>query len=774
MTATKKKHKIRSGTTATTSTPSGSKRTITFPAKAEIFAALAICAATVGYFFAEQIFETQFFWSSYWSDLFEQYLPFFTFNVESYHAGEIPFWNPYSFGGTIHAADPVTQFFYPIHLILYPFLEVGGDFFYLLSMVIVFHYALFFMGVYQLGKAFQLSFWARIIAVISLTFSCVLICRWQFYPVLYTIAWYPWIIAQFEKIHQGGKWYRVFAASILLATAFYAGHTQYFFYLVLILALQALVNLVHKFRNKESYKHIALDAAKYLTPIILTLFIASTQIALTSETIPYTNREEINLDYAQDGSLEYKQLLTLVHPKLFGWFKGNEPIQYQYMATERIYHYWETSFYFGVTAFLFGFVGFILGYKNRWVQWLMLISAFGLLHALGKNAFLFEMLFDLPGFDLFRIPARTMLFVAFGFALLAGYAFDHMDKLRSSKKILLIALAIPVAILLYLLSKTASGTFMTEQAVNAINKAEMSKYSKAGALASLLSLVLLSGMIWFKALPKWLYGVALSLLIFFNLSNVNKDYKNSKSNPAELLAQEKQYVAKLDEVNNVVDFYRHRPGDVKIRPIRRNHGMLFQSHDVDGFYALTLKHTYPKGMNIDKVMQTTTILEPSYGANEEVTGIQLLKTETVPYARVVYQTTPYHLNTVYDSFDFVNNVLVDSTFATQLSSSMPSSSEDISLTVDKPSTQQFKVNAAEKGMLVIGRFFSPFWKASVNGKEVNVERVNGAYQGVMLDKGISSVTIAYVSPAAEKYKFVSIITLIICLLAFGALRFYKV
>ena len=173
-------------------------------------------------------------------------------------------------------------------------------------------------------------------------------------------------------------------------------------------------------------------------------------------------------------------------------------------------------------------------------------------------------------------------------------------------------------------------------------------------------------------------------------------------------------------------------------------------------------------------MQTTTILEPSYGANEEVTGIQLLKTETVPYARVVYQTTPYHLNTVYDSFDFVNNVLVDSTFATQLSSSMPSSSEDISLTVDKPSTQQFKVNAAEKGMLVIGRFFSPFWKASVNGKEVNVERVNGAYQGVMLDKGISSVTIAYVSPAAEKYKFVSIITLIICLLAFGALRFYKV
>ena len=85
---------------------------------------------------------------------------------------------------------------------------------------------------------------------------------------------------------------------------------------------------------------------------------------------------------------------------------------------------------------------------------------------------------------------------------------------------------------------------MAEQAVNAINKAEMSKYSKAGALASLLSLVLLSGMIWFKALPKWLYGVALSLLIFFNLSNVNKDYQNSKSNPADLLTQEKQYVAK--------------------------------------------------------------------------------------------------------------------------------------------------------------------------------------------------------------------------------------
>jgi hypothetical protein len=773
MTATKKKNKIRP-TTPTPPTAEDKKQPFAIPQKAEIFAALVICLATVGYFFAEQIFEKEFFWSSYWSDLFEQYLPFFTFNVEAYHAGEIPFWNPYSFGGTIHAADPVTQFFYPIHLALYPFLEVGGDFFYLLSMIIVLHYAIFFMGVYQLAKTFKLSFWAAIIAAIALTFSSVLICRWQFYPVLYTLAWYPWILAQFEKIHLNGKWYNVFAAALLLATAFYAGHTQYFFYLVLILALQAAVNLVHKVRAKESFKNIGLDATKYLVPIIITLLLASTQIALTSETIPYTNREEITLDYAQDGSLEYKQLLTLLHPKLFGWFKGNEPIQYQYMATDRVYHYWETSFYFGITAFLFGLVGFIIGYKQRWVQWLLLIALFGLLHALGKNSFLFSMLFDLPGFNLFRIPARTMLFVALGFALLAGYTFDHIEKLRTNKKLLTIALGIPTVILLYLLSKTAAGTFMADQGVNAIYKAEMSKYSKAGAATALLSMVLLAAMIWFKSVPKWAYGAAITLLVFVNLASVNKDYKNSKNNPANLIAQEKQYIDKLDEVNKSLDFYRHRPGDVKIRPIRRNHGMLFQSHDVDGFYALTLKHTYPKGMNRDNVMQITTILEPTKNESDQVTGVQLLKSNTVPYARVVYNTAPFYINMPYDSFDFDNRVLVDSTFTGHLSSTLPFSSEGITLTIDKPSSQQFTVNAADKGMLVLGRFFSPFWKAKINGKEAKVEQVNGAYQGVLVEKGTQQVSIAYESPAVNTYKLVTLITLAISLLAYSVLRIKRV
>jgi hypothetical protein len=773
MTVTKKKNKNKGAAVPSTPPPTSGPKQLKLPPKAEIFAALAICILTVGYFFSEQIFEKEFFWSSYWSDLFEQYLPFFTFNVEAFHAGEIPFWNPYSFGGTIHAADPVTQFFYPIHYALYPFLKVGGDFFYLLSMVIVLHYAIFFMGVYYMGRTFKLSFWGSIIASIALTFSCVLICRWQFYPVLYTLAWYPWIIAQFEKIHTQGKWYSVFAAAILLATAFYAGHTQYFFYLVLILALQAGVNLFHKFRAKEEFKTIGLDAAKYLVPIVITLLIASTQIALTSETLPYTNREEITLDYAQDGSLEYKQLLTVVHPKLFGWFKGNEPVQYQYMATDRVYHYWETSFYFGVTAFLFGLVGFILGFRQRWIQWLMVIGVLGFLHALGKNSFLFGMLFDLPGFNLFRIPARTMLFVALGFALLTGYAYDNAERIRGNKILMALAVGVPILVLFIILSKTAAGTFMANYEVNELFKKEMGGYARAAFMVTLLSIVILAGLVWFKSIPKWLYGAAIALLIYVNLVNVNKDYKNSKTNPAELLAQEKEYITKLDEVNKEVDFYRHRPGDFKIRPIRRNHGMLFQSHDVDGFYALTLKHTFPKGMNIDNVMQTTTVLEPTKDASDQVTGIQFIKSPTVPYARMVYSSAPFHLETAYDSFDFDNKVLIDSTFDKPLISSSLATSAGIKLTTDKPSSQEFSVDAAEAGMLVVGRYFSPFWKATVNGKEAQVEQVNGSFQGVMLDKGKSEVRIAYESPAVSKYKMLSLITLVISLLAFLGTRIFK-
>lgn len=768
MTATKKQKKNKTPQTAIPNPPQKSTG-FSFPSKYEWLGALAICLATVFFFFSEQILEKEFFWSNYWSDVFEQYVPFFTFNAQAFHAGELPYWNPYCFGGTLHISDPVTQFWYPVHLLLYPFLDGEGDYFYLLSMVIVAHYALFFYGVYYLGRVFQLSFWASIISAIALTFSCVLICRWQFYPVLYTLTWYPFIIAAFEKIHKTGKWHLAFLAALLLVTAFYAGHTQYFFYLIILLAIQALVNLIHTLKAKEGWAPTLRHAAMYFVPVAITLAVGSAQLAITTESIPYTQRQEITYKYASDGSLQAKQLLTAVHPKLFGWFKGNEPIKYKFLASDKVYHYWETAFYFGGTTLLLGFIGFLLGWRKRWVQWLIAISLFGLLHAFGSNGFLFEILFNLPGFDLFRIPARTMLFVVLAFALLAGLAFDRLPELRGNTKKILIAFGIPVLILFIFISQSAGSSFIETYEIPKEFSKLVKGFSKSGSLILFISIALVACIIWLQSIPKYIYGVLASLLIYVSLVSVNKDYKNSKTNPANMLTEEKKSMAALDDQNKDFPRYRFETAEKKYRPIRRNHGVLFKTYNTDGFYALPMKHSKPKGLDHRKAMQISTMIRLSRNENGQPIGYQLEKLDVVPYARMVYNTEVWDHSRDYTRTDITQTVLVDSSYTQPLKGDSTLVG-DVQMTQDGYSAQEFTVNSPAEGMLTLGKYWYPAWKAEVDGIPTPVNKVNGCQQGIVIPSGKHTVRLFFQSDSLARYKWLALGTLTLTTLAFVGFR----
>ena len=172
-------------------------------------------------FFHNQLLGKTFFWSSYWTDYIEQHLPFVKINIEAFKNGEIPAWNPFVYGGAVHLADPATQFYYPLHFILYILAPTGDALIKDMEYLIMLHFLIAQVAMYILAKQFRISFWGRVLASVAFAFSCSVVCRWQMPPVLYAICFAPLALSFFVSFIQTQKISSIVGAAIILAFIFF-------------------------------------------------------------------------------------------------------------------------------------------------------------------------------------------------------------------------------------------------------------------------------------------------------------------------------------------------------------------------------------------------------------------------------------------------------------------------------------------------------------------------------------------------------------------------
>lgn len=177
-------------------------------------------------------------WTILQWDALGQYYPWRAFAARQLHAGILPLWNDYQFGGAPFIANGQSAVFYPLNIVFWIF-----DPAYAFGISAFLHTILAAFGTYFLAQHFQLSRAASLLSAIAFGF-CGYLAAWVLLPTLAnTASWLP-VLLVVSGQGSGVSEKKLTAAHCplpaALACALLAGHPQIFFFLLLALGVQAL------------------------------------------------------------------------------------------------------------------------------------------------------------------------------------------------------------------------------------------------------------------------------------------------------------------------------------------------------------------------------------------------------------------------------------------------------------------------------------------------------------------------------------------------------
>ena len=88
----------------------------------------------------------------------------------------------------------------------------------------------------------------------------------------------------------------------------------------------------------------------------------------------------------------------------------------------------ERTTYVGLVVLILALVGVKLMWqtRRRLMMWFIVVIDVGVIAALGTNTPLYNLLYQLPGSTLFRVPARAWFMVSFALAALAGFGVQGL------------------------------------------------------------------------------------------------------------------------------------------------------------------------------------------------------------------------------------------------------------------------------------------------------------------------------------------------------------
>ncbi len=342
-------------------------------------------------------------------DMFLYFYPYWQATSEALRNGRIPLWNPHLFMGAPLLANSQMGFFYPPNWPLWLLFSVPVA----VKVAILLHLLIAGVGAYLAGRrALGLEREAATVTAVLFALSAYLTAQVEHLNQLQGLAWLPWYLAALS-LRQPAR--RICALSAFFSLQLLAGHTQTAFIsgvgVALWLAAQAAQN--KQWQVGKIVRHFA----PLLLAAGLALLLTAVQLLPTLELARLSSRQ---------GGLAVNEVLSFsLHPLLLG--RALLPAYGQSLFSEYVA-------FFPVTVLLLAGLG-AWRWRNRpGVLPALLLTAVGLFLALGVFNPVNWLLARLPGFNLFRVPARWLALYALGVALLAGAGWQWGVKGEGVKR----------------------------------------------------------------------------------------------------------------------------------------------------------------------------------------------------------------------------------------------------------------------------------------------------------------------------------------------------
>lgn len=333
-------------------------------------------------------------------DVVSQMYPWKHLVMKMWKAGQVPLWNPFSFGGTPLLASYQTAVFHPANLLFFILPEVDAW-----SLMILLQPLLAGIFTYFFCRSLKLSQVASLMSAIAFMFCGFMTCWLAYGTMSFALLWLPLVLYALEK-----KFYPL--ASLALAASFFCGHFQISLY-VLLAAVGWLIF------SKKIFPGIFF--------LILGFSLAAVQLLPTLELHQLSSRSQA---YGIGEIVPWKYWPTTLAPDFFG-----NPVT----RNDWFGHYAEWASFAGVIPLLLAIFSLLYCASQKLFRRLRGKTLFFVALALA-SFLLAKPTFLLRLIEQTKIPvlstsaaARIFSLFSFAIAILAGFGLDSLKKTWQKK-----------------------------------------------------------------------------------------------------------------------------------------------------------------------------------------------------------------------------------------------------------------------------------------------------------------------------------------------------
>lgn len=364
-------------------------------------------------------------------DAFAYFYPLYGHAADRLLDGQLPLWNAYLFLGAPFLANPQAGVFYPVHWLLASLPAPS-----LVAATVVLHYALAATGMYLLLRlGLGRGRHGAVAGALVFALSGHLGAQAEHVNQVEALAWLPWqvLLLEMGAVRAGSRWERrgllVLGAGVISGLQLLIGHAQAVYICHTVLLVYGATRPLWGDGGREELWPVWRRSLLFIgTAALLGVGLAAVQLGPTLELVGLSLRAG-GLDYRQAASFSFG-------PR--SWLLGILP---HYGAEAPFSEY---VAYVGVVGLALAILG--ARHSGRSGRWMLVLVAVGGFLALGIYNPLYYVLFRIvPGFGLFRVPARWLVLAVLGLSLLAAAGVDRLERVIGRRPTRREALIVPAA-----------------------------------------------------------------------------------------------------------------------------------------------------------------------------------------------------------------------------------------------------------------------------------------------------------------------------------------
>jgi hypothetical protein len=694
------------------------------------------------------------------ADFTKYFVPIHEFCRQSLSSGHWPLWNPYIYAGTPFAANPQTMVFYP------------PSWLYLLMPVLDAHRWLIFVHALLAGVAMHLYLRRIGLSNVAALAGALPFALGGYFStnasvghltMIFSMAWLPLVLYFFEGFRQERRKRDLVRCGFVLALQFLAGEPQSSYYTGALLLAYAVLSVSVPAGASFAWNRFRASgppiAALGLVAVIAAL-VGAVQLLPTVEMVRESDRARNTYEFSTVMSMP---LESLVGGLFLPWYSSGRALWFDAAGTHPLNINREFAIYIGLAPLLLATLSLRSpAFPAKLSRALVLVSV---LLMLGSHTPLYKMAWQLiPGLAFFRIPARANLLFLWAMSVMSAYGMQRIEEnSTTSRSWRLGALTILGAVTMGFGVRAILGLWRLE----ADGKLRMVPLGDPLFTGPLLALgIALAVIVSWPRLPPQTLAVAVLTLTLVDLYGARQTMPLKPASPE--VESSKRRFQRLRDVRTEGS----EPFRVDLAPGHADAlaGMAFGVENVNGYWPVSLRRFFRyvhemRGTPPSPVVRHqlfdhmysgeqafplpllnvrfASSIDPARGTSGVLENLKPPPRAWIVDRAEVLGDEEQTLSRLKDpAFDPLGTVLLES------ASRIPPVSEETPRGVAtvrslEPETIRISTRSLRTAYLVVSLPFYPGWRATIDEREVSLDRADYFLTALLLPEGAHEVVLRY-------------------------------